>query len=56
MKDLNLIELEMWIQDITDKNNKILDEATKIYKDYPEMTIRQAILKAKEVIECENSK
>ena len=53
MKNLNLLELEMWIQGISDENNKILDEATKIYKDYPELTIREVIEKAKEVIECQ---
>jgi len=53
VKNINLVELEMWIQGISDENNKILDEATKIYKNYPELTIRQAIEKAKEVIECQ---
>lgn len=50
MKDLNLIEFEIWVQDISDKNNKIAEEAAKIYKDYPELTIRQAIERAKEVM------
>lgn len=52
MKDLNLLELEIWLQGISDEHNRIIEEATKIYKDHPELTIREVIEKAKEVIEC----
>ena len=49
MKDINLLEFEMWLQNL---NEEIVNEAVKIAKDYPELTIREVIEKAKEVIEC----
>ena len=50
-----LLELELWIQGINDQK-KVVYEAVKIAKDYPMLTIREVIEKAKEVIECESSK
>ena len=49
MKNINLVELECWLQNIP---GKVADEAVKISKDYPEMTIREVIAKAKEVMKC----
>ncbi len=53
MNKINLIEFEVWMQNL---NKKIINEAVKIAKDYPMLTIREVIEKAKEVIECESSK
>lgn len=44
-----LLELELWIQGINDQK-KVVDEAVKIAKDYPVLTIREVIEKAKEVL------
>ena len=47
MKDINLREFEMWLQNL---NEEIVNEAVKIAKDYPMLTIREVIEKAKEVL------
>ena len=47
MKDINLLEFEMWLQNL---NEEIVNEAVKIAKDYPMLTIREVIEKAKEVL------
>lgn len=49
MKDINLLEFEMWLQNL---NEEIVNEAVKIARDYPELTIREVITKAKEVMKC----
>ena len=46
-----LIDIELWIQGI-DNTKLIVNEAVKISNDYPELNIRECIVKAKEVIEC----
>ena len=45
----DIIEFEMWLKGI-EETKAIVDEAVKIAKDYPELTIREVIAKAKEVL------
>ena len=48
--NINMVEFEMWLQGM-EETKAVVDEAVKIAKDYPELNIRQVIVKAKEVIE-----
>lgn len=45
----NIIEFELWLKGI-EEIKEIIDEAVKIAKDYPMLTIREVIEKAEEVL------
>ena len=48
--NINMVEFEMWLKGI-EESKAVVDEAVKIAKDYPELTIREVIAKAKEVMQ-----